>query len=336
MHAFDDHPAREVRRGMRRRTPILASFTAVLCATAAAVAAPAQAAAPVPVTGAATQITPVGAELNGTVDPRGAATSAFFQYGLTTKYGHGTGNQDAGLNPGIVPISAAIAGLQSSKTYHFRLVAQNKDGKKFGPDKTFKTLAPTTTPVFNPNPVPYGSPFTVTGNIVGTGAKGAQVSLFSRPFPFSAPFVQLGNTVIADQSGNYVFALTSALSTSQFQVKAGTNPPFASAIQTLIVTSRISLKTPGHVKRGRNATFTGLVAPGQDGAIVDIQKLQTNGQFKHWTRAFLRHRNDGLSGYSTKKRIFKTATFRAIVRSNGGAVSPGTSPNVHTIRVTKH
>ena len=62
------------------------------------------------------------------------------------------------------------------------------------------------------------------------------------------------------------------------------------------------------VKRGRKASFSGIVAPGQDGIIVDIQKLQTNGTFKHWTRAFLRHRSDGLSGYSTKKRIYKSAT----------------------------
>jgi hypothetical protein len=216
-----------------------------------------------------------------------------------------------------------------------RVVAENKDGKRFGADKTFKTAAPTTTPVFTPNPVSYGSPVTVTGNLVGSGAKGAEVTLFDRVFPYTDPFTQVGNTVLADNQGNYVFALTAALSTAQFQVHAKTSPAFTSEIQTLVVSSRISLTTSRHVKRGRKASFSGLVAPAQDGLIVDIQKLGANGKFKHWTRAYLRHRSDGLSGYSTKKRIYKSATFRAIVRSNGGAFAPGTSPHTHTIRVTR-
>jgi hypothetical protein len=254
---------------------------------------------------------------------------------LTNKYGKRTPAQDAGLNPGTVPIAASIGGLQSSKTYHVRVVAENKDGKRFGADKTFKTAAPTTTPVFTPNPAPYGSPVTVTGNLVGSGAKGAEVTLFDRPFPYTNAFTQVGNTVLADDQGNYIFVLTAALSTAQFQVHAKTSPAFTSEIQTLVVSSRISLKTSKRVKRGRKASFAGLVAPAQDGVIVDIQKLGTNGKFKHWTRAYLRHRSDGLSGYSTKKRIYKSATFRAIVRSNGGAFAEGTSPRTHTIRVTR-
>jgi hypothetical protein len=333
MSAFDDRTPRERRRGMARRTPILAALIGALCVLATA--GTAVAAAPVPVTGAATDVTPVGATLNGSVDPKGAATSAYFQYGLTTKYGKRTPSQDAGINPGVVPIAATITGLQSSKTYHVRVVAENKDGKKLGGDRTFKTAAPTTIPVFTPNPVPFGSPVTVTGNIVGSGAKGAEVSLLGRAFPFTDPFTQFGNTVIADSSGNYVFALTSALSTAQFQVRAKTNPAFTSETQTLLVSSRISLKTSKHVKRGRNASFSGLVAPAQDGIIVDIQRLQSNGRFKHWTRAFLSHRNDGLSGYSTKKRVWKSSTYRAIVRSNGGAVQQGKTANTHTIRVTR-
>jgi hypothetical protein len=189
--------------------------------------------------------------------------------------------------------------------------------------------------VFTPNPAPYGSPVVVSGALVGSGAKGAEVSLFGRVFPYTDPFAQIGSTVLADNAGTYVFALTAALSSEQFQVHAKTSPAFTSEIQQLIVTSRISLHTPKKVKRGHRASFYGLVAPAQDGFIVDIQKLQKNGKFRNWARAFLRHRNDGRSRYSTRKKIWKSATFRAIVRSNGGAVSPGTTPNTHTIRVTR-
>src|SRR3954469_15267368 len=200
MRAFIDSPARETRRGMPWRTPSIAALLGVLCLLVTAGAA--SAAAPVPVTGAATDVTPVGATLNGSVDPKGAATSAYFQYGLTKKYGSRTPSQDAGINPGVVPIAAPISGLQSSKTYHVRIVAENKDGKKFGGDTTFKTAAPTTIPVFTPNPAPYGSPVTVTGNLVGSGAKGATVRLYGRPFPYTAEYTLFGSPVVAASSGN--------------------------------------------------------------------------------------------------------------------------------------
>jgi hypothetical protein len=333
MRSFRDSSARERRRGMPWRTPSIAALLGVLCLLASA--ATASAAAPVPVVGDATNVTPVGATLNGSVNPQGAATSAYFQYGLTKKYGIRTPAQDAGLNPGTVPISAAVSGLKSSRTYHVRVVAENKDGKKFSADKTFKTLAPTTTPVFTPNPAPYGSAVTVSGTLVGSGAKGATVRLYGRPFPYTSEWTLFGNPQIADANGNYLFPLTSALSTAQFQVNADTNPPFTSATSMLLVSSRISLKTSKKVKRGSKASFSGIVAPAQNGIIVDIQKLQANGKFKHWTRAFLKSRKDGRSGYSTKKKLWHSSTFRAIVRSNGGAVQEGTSPNTHTIRVTK-
>ncbi len=78
--------------------------------------------------------------------------------------------------------------------------------------------------MFTPNPVPYGDPAYVSGNIVGSGASGAEVTLFGRPFPFTDPFAQVGNTVVADSSGNYLFVLASALSTSQYEVQAKTSP----------------------------------------------------------------------------------------------------------------
>src|SRR5260370_31969619 len=48
----------------------------------------AHAAAPSVTTLAATSITPTNATLNGTVNPNGGATTAYFQYGGTTNYGY--------------------------------------------------------------------------------------------------------------------------------------------------------------------------------------------------------------------------------------------------------
>jgi hypothetical protein len=319
---------------MRWRTPILASILGVLIL--ALTAASAMAAPPIAITDPAGGITPVGATLHGRADPRGAATAAWFQYGTTKSYGKRTRAQNAGLNPGSISIAANIGGLASNKTYHFRTVAENKDGKRFGKDRTFKTSKPTSTPVFTPNPVPYGNPVSVSGKIIGSSAAGAEVSLFGRPFPFTSPFAQYGNTLIADSQGDYLFILSSALSTTQFQVRGKTNPAFTSAIQTLQVSSKISLHTPARVRKGRRVHFWGVVAPAQDGIVVEIQRLRSNGAWSVFTRTNLLHRaGGGLSRYTTKKRLHHTSTFRAVVKSAGGVVVEGTTINTHLVRVRR-
>jgi hypothetical protein len=313
------------------RTP---TITLTLLISALVAAPTALAAKPKVTTEPAANITPVGATLNGTVDPRGAATSAFFQYGTTKSYGSRTGDQNAGLNPGAVPISADVTKLKSATTYHYRIVAENKDGRTNGPDRSFKTSAPTTTPVFTPNPVRYGDPVSVSGVIVGSNAAGAQVSLFGRAFPFTDPFTQFGNTVVADANGNYLFILSSVLSTAQFEVRGSTNPAFTSSIQTLNVASKLGLKAPGKVRKGNRARFHGIVAPAQDGIVVEIQKLQHDGTFARFALTTLTHRDDGRSNYSVRKRLLRRGVFRAVVNSAGGAYQPGTS-GLRSISVVK-
>ncbi|MEA2468588.1 MAG: hypothetical protein QOJ57_2714 [Thermoleophilaceae bacterium] len=316
------------------RTPRLKLTLLVTALGLSLGATPALAAKPLATTDPATDISPVGANLHGSVDPRGVASSAYFQYGTTKNYGKRTPAQSAGLNPGAIPLTASVTGLKSDTTYHFRIVAENKDGKTNGKDVTFKTAAPTTTPAFSPNPVPYGDPVAVSGQIVGSGAKGAEVTLFGRAFPFTDPFVQFGNTVVADANGNYLFILASALSTAQFEVRAGTDPAFTSSIQTLQVSSKVSLYVRDKVRKGRKLRFHGIVAPGQDGIVVEIQKRKRDGSFGVFARTTLRHRSDGRSSYSVRKTLRRRGIFRAWVGSAGGVVVPGTSRE-HSVRVTR-
>lgn len=316
------------------RTPRLILSLFVIALSLVVGVPSALAAKPKVTTDPATDITPIGATLHGTADPRGIASSAYFQYGTTKSYGKKTAVQSAGVAPGAVPLSAGVTALKSSTTYHFRIVAENKDGKVNGPDRTFKTAAPTTTPVFTPNPVTYGDPVSVSGNIVGSGANGAEVSLFGHAFPFTDPFTQFGNTVVADASGNYLFILSSALSTAQFEVRAQTNPAFTSSVQTLQVASKISLYVKGKVRKGHKVRFHGIVAPGQDGIVVEIQKRKRDGTFGVFARTNLRHRADGRSSYSVRKKMRRRGVFIAVVQSAGGAVAPGTS-RAHSIRVVR-
>jgi hypothetical protein len=316
------------------RTPRLILSLLVIALSLVVGTASALAAKPKVTTDPATDITPIGATLHGTADPRGVASSAFFQYGTTKSYGKKTAVQSAGVAPGAFPIAAGVTGLKSSTTYHFRIVAENADGTVNGPDRAFKTAAPTTTPVFTPNPVTYGDPVSVSGTIVGSGSNGAQVSLFGRAFPFTDPLTQFGNTVVADANGSYLFILSNALSTAQFEVHAKTNPAFTSSIQTLEVASKISLYVKGKVKKGHKVRFHGIVAPGQDGIVVEIQKRKRDGTFGVFGHTTLKHRGDGRSSYSVRKKLNRRGIFIAVVKSAGGAVVPGAS-RAHSIRVVR-
>jgi N-acetylneuraminic acid mutarotase len=93
---------------------------------------------PVVTTRPATNVTSSSATLNGVVDPHGLTTSAYFQYGTTTSYGHNTPAQSETGNT-YQSVTANISGLSASTTYHFRIVATNSDGTRYGADMAFTT-----------------------------------------------------------------------------------------------------------------------------------------------------------------------------------------------------
>ena len=93
---------------------------------------------PVVITNPATNVASSSATLNGSVDPHGLSTNVHFQYGTTTSYGHTTANQSKTGNT-YQNVAANISGLTSHTTYHFRVVATNSGGTRYGSDRTFTT-----------------------------------------------------------------------------------------------------------------------------------------------------------------------------------------------------
>jgi hypothetical protein len=83
-------------------------------------------------------MTSSSATLNGSLDPHGLTTNVYFQYGTTTGYGHTTPMQSQTGNT-FLDISRNIGGLGAHTTYHFRIVATNSGGTRYGVDKTFTT-----------------------------------------------------------------------------------------------------------------------------------------------------------------------------------------------------
>jgi hypothetical protein len=93
---------------------------------------------PVVTTSAATNLTSSSATLNGSLDPHGLTTTVHFQYGLTTSYGHTIPTQTQTGNT-FRDVTANISGLTAHTTYHFRVIATNSDGTRYGSDRIFTT-----------------------------------------------------------------------------------------------------------------------------------------------------------------------------------------------------
>jgi phosphodiesterase/alkaline phosphatase D-like protein len=103
------------------------------------------AAAPTAVTQAASNVAPTGATLNGWVNAQNSSTTVTFEYGLTTAYGATvTADQSPVTGVASTAVSAAITGLTSGMTYHFRVVGQNAAGTTYGVDRFFVAGTPPT------------------------------------------------------------------------------------------------------------------------------------------------------------------------------------------------
>ncbi|MBI5674557.1 MAG: fibronectin type III domain-containing protein, partial [Nitrospirae bacterium] len=91
--------------------------------------------------------------LNGTVNPNGAATTVFFQYGTSTSYEFRTPEPDLQIGNGTIDVgvSADITGLSPNTPYYYRVVAANSGGTTYGDPMSF-TTPPITLTIISPSP----------------------------------------------------------------------------------------------------------------------------------------------------------------------------------------
>ncbi|MGA9860032.1 MAG: fibronectin type III domain-containing protein [Solirubrobacteraceae bacterium] len=90
--------------------------------------------APAASTGTASQLSSTALRVNGSLNPKGQATTYFFQYGTTTGYGLQTPPVNAGSGASTEAVHAVLGGLTGNTTYHYRLVAQSAGGPTYGAD----------------------------------------------------------------------------------------------------------------------------------------------------------------------------------------------------------
>lgn len=175
---------------------------------------PSPAGPPTATTIAASNINTTTATLNGTVNSNGLATSISFQWGTTTSYGNATASQSISSGSTSIGVTANLAGLTASATYHYRLVATNSAGTTNGNDVAFSTAsqtAPSPTPTaaptissISPSSV-IGGTFDLTINGSGFDAAGAVDQVYQPNGSF------MGQGTIRSRSGTTQIIVTESM-----------------------------------------------------------------------------------------------------------------------------
>lgn len=114
-------------------------FALVLIASAITASSAMAATSPSATTRAPGRVTDTTAVLRGTVDPEGAGTTYYFQWGPTTDYGETVAAQRLGRRAPNTVVRGRITGLVPGTVYHYRVVAANALGRTVGADVALKT-----------------------------------------------------------------------------------------------------------------------------------------------------------------------------------------------------
>ncbi|MDZ4405030.1 LamG-like jellyroll fold domain-containing protein [Prosthecobacter sp.] len=232
--------------------------------------------APVVSTNAAESINKTSATLKGLVNPSGTATTAYFEYGLTTSYGSVIPGvpQSVGSGSASQTVTQPLTGLEPNTPYHFRIVASNTNGTVVGDDFSFVTLQDppvVITSGVNPNNITN-----TTAILPGTVNPNGRATTVYFEFGLTD---QYGNTtapqnLAAGSSNVNVTAPVSGLTlgtTYHFRIVAENNGGTAHGEDAIFTTTSISAPTLGTVSASgfttTGATLNGSVNP--NGAITN-------------------------------------------------------------------
>ncbi len=277
--------------------------------------AQAQSTRPGVTTGSVADVAPQSATLLGRVDPNGAQTTYFFQYGTTRLYGATTPEAVLRGSAGVTNVTAAIGALAPFTTYHYRLVARNRNGMVLGSNRTFRTLRQPLglTLAATPNPVPFGRPTVLAGTLTGTGNANRRILLLSNPFPYTQGFQPTANVQLTNALGQFAFPLLAVPLNTQYRVLIPDRPQVASPIVTVGVAVRVGTNTSRtRVRTGRIVRFFGTVRPARPGARFAIQRLR-RGSWVTVSGGITRGSGGGVSRYAKRVRIRRGGSYRVFV-----------------------
>ncbi|HEY2537332.1 MAG TPA: hypothetical protein VGI24_10165 [Solirubrobacteraceae bacterium] len=277
-------------------------------------------------TGSVALVSASSAMLKGSLNPHGAETSCYFQYGPTAAYGFQTAPATAGATPGEVKVTKLIAGLQSGTVYHYRLVATNAIGTTVGQDATFTTkkIPLTFKAAAAPNPVVFGNSFSISGTLSGTNSANHAVVLQANPFPYSTGFTTVGPPKLTDTTGAFAFPVANLQQNTKFRVTTLGVPAIKSAVLTELVAVRVSLHVRATGRHGY-VRFYGRVAPAQIGALVGFQLLRHGHPPLNVAGAAVKRASSGTSSFSRIVRVRRAGLYRAFVQVKSLRQASGSS-----------
>jgi hypothetical protein len=293
---------------------------------------------PLVATAGATQPRGTSATLLGTVNPRGAVTTYYFQYGPTIAYGRQS--TPATLPAGItkVKVGQAVTGILPG--YHYRLVGSNGYGPTLGKDRTFglkstEAVPPKFTLAKSPEPTPFGGAYVLGGSITGVGIANRKLALQSSPFPYLTPFATIGLPVLTNALGRFSFRVPSLSTSTQFRISTLDPRPAYSPIVTHRVAVRVTLKARTTRHKGLVRLY-GTVTPARVGAPVRFQLLRPvrPGKSEQETRfvtqfsTAVKRGTKTVSRFSAIERIKSGGKYRAYVVVKAGALVSGASSAV--------
>lgn len=94
--------------------------------------------APEVVTASVVTLSGTNAIVNGSVNPKGAVTEYWYEYGKTQALGSVTPSQKSGPTFVIFLATDYIPNIDKNSTYYFKLVAENEHGRTEGNTFSFK------------------------------------------------------------------------------------------------------------------------------------------------------------------------------------------------------
>ena len=307
-----------------KRLGVAVALGAVLAALLLPAAASAQK-RPAVTTGGVSNVSQTTVVLNGGVNPRGAETTYFFQYGTTSLYGAQTAVTPVGNGRRGVRVAVGVGNLAPHTRYHYRLVAQSRRGITKGRNRTFRTQRQPlgVTLAATPNPIRAGSSTTLAGTLTGTGSAGRQVVLQSNPFPYTQGFTNLTNPQVTNAEGGFAFPVLGVAQNTQFRVLMPQRPEVVSPVVVLgaqvRVTTRVRVRRKtGNRRRGR-ARFSGTVTPAAVGSQIVIQKRR-RGNWVTVARTFARHAGASRSRYVKRIRPRRGGRYRVFANVQGAYV----------------
>jgi hypothetical protein len=280
---------------------------------------------PVVTTGGVSNVAQTTVVLNGTVNPRRADTTYFFQYGTTSLYGAQTAATPVGNGRRGVRVAVGVGNLAPFTRYHYRLVAQNARGLVKGRNRTFRTHRQPlgVTLAATPNPIRAGGSTTLAGTLTGTGSAGRQVVLQANPFPYTQGFATISNAQVTNAQGGFAFPLLSVALNTQYRVLMPQRPEVVSPVVVLgtqvRVTTRVRVRRRTASRRRGRVRFSGTVTPAAVGSQIVIQKRR-RGNWVTVAQTFARHAGASRSRYVRRIRPRRGGRYRVVANVQGAHV----------------